>query len=506
MVYHRKDRNMPSNRFTSIWEKDVSFEAREQWQGEASVDTVIIGGGITGLLTGFLLKQKGVDCIILEANETASGQTRNTTAKITSFHGLMYDQLIKDFGEEKASLYAKANEEAITKYDNLIKENSISCNFSRLPAYVYSTGDISSLEKEVKAAAACGIPAEYTDKTTLPFPVKGAVKFPEQAQFHPLKFLQAIEKPLTIYVKSRVIGIDKDTVTTLNGKIKAKHIIMTSHYPFLITPGYYFARMHQERSYCLGLKTPYPLDGTYKEDKKSGYSFRRYEDFLILGGSGHRTGENKTGGQYEALRSFAREHFPEAEEKYCWSAQDCQTLDGIPYIGKFSDQTPNWYVATGFHKWGMTTAMVAAELISDMITGKENPYEEVFTPQRFKLTASITSLLNETGHSAVGLVLKKLKPVPSSLSAIEEGTGRVIELEGEKVGVYKDKNNQLFAVDPMCPHLGCQLEWNEEEQTWDCPCHGSRFNYDGQLLDEPSNDSISRREFHEESPEAETIL
>lgn len=497
---------MPSNRFTSIWEKDVSFETREQWQGEGTAEAVIIGGGLTGLLTAFMLKQKGVNSIILEANLTASGQTKNTTAKITSLHGLIYDQLIKDFGKEKATLYAKANEDAITQYEKLIQENFISCNFNRLPAYVYAREDISSIEKEITAATACGIKAEFSDKTTLPLSVKGAIKFPEQAQFHPLKFLQAIEKNLTIYENSRVIGIDKNTVITQNGKLNAKHIIMTSHFPFLITPGYYFARMHQERSYCLALKTPYPLDGTYKEDKKDGYSFRRYEDYLILGGSGHRTGENKTGGQYEALRNFAREYFPEGKEEFCWSAQDCQTLDGIPYIGRFSDQTPDWYVATGFHKWGMTTAMTAATILSDIITGKENPYEEVFTPQRFKLTASITSLLDETKHSAVGLVLKKLKPVPTSLTAIEEGSGRVIELDGDKVGVYKDKNNRIYAVDPMCPHLGCQLEWNEEELTWDCPCHGSRFHYDGQLLDEPSNESITRREFHEESPEAETIL
>ncbi|SHO50746.1 FAD-dependent oxidoreductase [Anaerocolumna xylanovorans] len=497
---------MPSNRYPSIWEKDASFEERSQWQGESTAEAVIIGAGLTGILTAHMLKKKGVDCILLEGDRTASGQSRHTTAKITSLHGLLYDQLIKDFGKEKASLYAKANEEAISRYESVIKENSISCHFEKLPAVVYTTEDPSAIEKEVQAARECGIPAEFTNKASLPFPVKGAVRFPDQAQFNPLEFLSVLARPLTIYENSRVIGIEKDTVITKDGKIRAKHIIMTSHYPFLLTPGYYFARMHQERSYCLALKTPYPLDGTYKEDKKEGFSFRRYEDMLILGGSGHRTGENKTGGQYDALRTLAKQHFPDALESYCWSAQDCQTLDGIPYIGHFSDQTPDWYVATGFAKWGMTTAMAAADILSDLITGKENPYEEVFTPQRFKLTASIGSLLSETKHSAVGLVLKKLKPVPSDLSAIEPGTGRIVELDGEKVGIYKDKHDVIYAVDPKCPHLGCQLEWNEEEQTWDCPCHGSRFDYDGKLLDEPAGESIIRREFHEESPEAETIL
>lgn len=497
---------MPSNRYPSIWEKDASFETRSQWQGEGTAEAVIIGAGITGILTAHMLKKKGVDCILLEGSRTASGQSRNTTAKITSLHGLLYDQLIKDFGKEKAALYAKANEEAISHYESLIKEESISCHFEKLPAFVYTTEDSSSIEKEVDAARECGISAEFTDKVNLPFSVKGAVRFPDQAQFNPLEFLSALAKPLTIYENSRVTGIEKDTVITKEGKIKAKHIIMTSHYPFLLTPGYYFARMHQERSYCLALKTPYPLDGTYKEDKKEGISFRRYEDLLILGGSGHRTGENKTGGQYKALRALAEQYFPGALETCCWSAQDCQTLDGIPYIGHFSEQTPNWYVATGFGKWGMSTAMAAAEILSDLVTGKENPYEEVFTPQRFKLSASIGSLLNETKHSAVGLVLKKLKPVPSDLSCLEPETGKVVELDGEKVGVYKDKHGVIYAVDPKCTHLGCQLEWNEEEQTWDCPCHGSRFDYDGKLLDEPADESIIRREFHDESPEAETIL
>lgn len=488
---------MPSNRYQSIWEKDVFFEERNQWQGEGTAEAVIIGAGLSGILTACMLQKKGVKCIILEANRTASGQSRNTTAKITSLHGLIYDQLIKDFGKEKSSLYAKANEEAIALYESIISENSISCHFEKLPSFVYSKSDLDAIEKEVDAARECGIHAEFTSNTSLPFPIQGAVRFPGQAQFNPLEFLAALAKPLTIYENSRVLEIDKNTVITKDGKIRAKHIIMTSHYPFLLTPGYFFARMHQERSYCMSFQCPYPLDGTYKEDKKEGFSFRRYNDMLIIGGSGHRTGENKTGGQYDALLALAKQHFTDSAEVYRWSAQDCQTLDGIPYIGRFSDQTPDWYVATGFQKWGMTTAMAAADILSDMITGKENPYEEVFTPQRFKLTASITSLLDETKHSAVGLVLKKLKPVPSDLSAIEPGTGRIAELDGEKVGIYKDKQNEIYLVDPKCPHLGCQLEWNEEELTWDCPCHGSRFDYTGQLLDEPSNYPISRRELNE---------
>lgn len=488
---------MPSNRYPSLWEKDVSFESRKQWTGEGSADTVIIGAGLAGILTAHMLHKKGVDCILLEAATTGSGQSKNTTAKITSLHGLIYDKLINDFGKEKAALYARANEEAISFYESVIKDNNISCHFERLPSFVYSTKDTNSLEKEITAALECGIPAAFAKDCSLPFPTMGAVCFPNQAQFHPLEFLSQLSKPLTIYENSRVIDIEKDTVITAEGKIKAKNIILTSHYPFLLTPGYYFARMHQERSYCLALKTPYPLNGTYKEDLKEGYSFRRYEDMLILGGSGHRTGENKTGGQYEALHQMAKNYFPGAPAMYCWSAQDCQTLDGLPYIGLFSEQTPNWYIATGFQKWGMTTAMVAANLLSDLIVGKDNSYAEVFTPQRFKLTTSIGNLLVETKHSAVGLVLKKLKPVPSDLSAIEPGSGRILELDGEKVGIYKDDQNEIHAVDPNCPHLGCLLEWNQEERTWDCPCHGSRFDYTGSLLDEPSNQPIYRREFHE---------
>lgn len=259
-------------------------------------------------------------------------------------------------------------------------------------------------------------------------------------------------------------------------------------------PGYYFLRTHQERSYVIALSNAAKMDGMYRDANKKGLSFRNYNDLLIFSGGDHRTGENKEGNKYETLRSLSSEYYKDATETAFWSAQDCMTLDGIPYIGLYSDTTPSLYVATGFNKWGMTTSMVASKIISDMILDKKNVYEEVFTPKRFKVNASMTSLLQETKHVASGIFLKKLKPATESLEEIAPDRGGIIEIEGEKVGVYKDGKEDIYIVSIKCTHLGCQLEWNQDELTWDCPCHGSRYDYKGAVLDNPAMIDLSSME------------
>lgn len=480
----------------SIWKKECPIERQEPLKGNITADVAIIGAGMAGILTAYLLKRKGIDSVILEANETASGQTGNTTAKITSQHALIYDTLIRDFGREKAQMYAKANEAAIGMYGDLAEELGISCHFERLPSYVYTTKDISKIEKEVKAAAECGINAEFTADTSLPFAVKGAVKFNNQAQFNPLEFISGIMKSLKIYEQTKAEGIEDQVIVTKEGKVKAGSIVVATHYPFINSPGYYFARMHQERSYALALSNAPKLDGMYKDESQSGYSFRNYKDMLILGGGTHRTGENPEGGKYEALRNAAKEYYKECPEVCAWSAQDCHTVDEVPYIGRYSASTPNLYVATGFKKWGMSSSMVSAMILSDKINGTKNPWEEVFNPQRFKVTASMAGLMNETGHTVRNLILKKLKVPDTGLEEVPAGHGAVIEYEGEKIGVYKEPDGQVHMVSTKCTHLGCQLEWNPDELTWECPCHGSRFDYTGALLDNPALESIEHEQIN----------
>lgn len=465
---------------------------------DIKADVAIIGAGMAGILTACLLNMRGIESVILEANEIASGQTKNTTAKITSQHGYNYDNLIQKFGREKANLYAMACEEAIGWYEKLIEKNHISCHFERLPSYLYTTKDVEKIEKEVKAAKECGINAEFTTQTTLPFMVKGAVKFPNQAQFHPLKFIKEIVKPLKIYEHTLVEGIEDHTIITRGGKVKADTIVVTSHYPFINSPGYYFLRMHQERAYALALANAAKLDGMYKDENQSGFSFRNYENMLILGGGTHRTGENAEGGKYDLLRKAAKEYYPASEEVCCWSAQDCHTVDGVPYIGLYSASTPNMYVATGFKKWGMTGSMVSALVLSDMISHVKSPYEELYNPQRFTVTASMAGLLNETGHAVEGLVLKRFKIPETKLEEVPKGHGAVIEHEGEKVGVYKEKDGLVHMVSVKCTHLGCELSWNPDELVWECPCHGSRFDYKGVQIDNPALENIEYESYKKE--------
>lgn len=475
----------------SIWSKTVKLPAFDHLPGDRSADVAIIGGGMAGILIAKMLKQRGLDVVVLEARTVASGQTCNTTAKITSQHGLKYDSLIQNFGEKLAWQYAQANETAILEYHRMVEEEQIDCGFQECPAYLYSLLESEPLQREAEAAKRLGIQAVYTEQTALPFAVKGAVRFDHQAQFHPLAFLSGIIHDLTIYEHTRVTSVEADRAITDRGTVKADKIVFATHYPFLNQPGYYFLRMHQERSYVLALKDAVELDGMYIGiDEKEGWSLRNENGLLLFGGGGHRTGENRAGGQYRALRNKAKELWPQAVEVAHWSAQDCMPLDGVPYIGCFSDPTPNWYVATGFQKWGMTSSMTAAMIIADLIMGVENPYAAVFSPQRFTPSASAQSFLEEGKHAVRDLSRRVFAPPRGLAEELPAGHGGVVELDGEKVGVYKDEDGEIFAVSIRCPHLGCQLEWNPDEKSWDCPCHGSRFDYRGNLLDNPAQEGL----------------
>ncbi len=440
----------------SIWSESCSFPERETLKDDIVVEAVVIGSGMAGLLTAYLLKKQGIQVVVLEGSVTAGGVTKNTTAKITSQHDLIYDKLIQDFGVELAGQYAWANQRAIKTFREIVKENQIDCDFEIRPAYVYSLRDTAPIRAEAIAAGKLGIEAEYTTKTELPFEVKAAVRFENQAQFNPLKFLKAISADLTIYEHTMVREIRDDVVITDHGRVTADHIVVATHFPIVNVPGWYFARMHQERSYVIALKNAAQMNGMYIDESPDGYSFRNYGDYLLFGGAGHRTGRHPHKSSYETLRQAAKRIFPQSEEAYHWSAQDCMTWDRVPYIGRYSASGRDVYVATGFQKWGMTSSMAAAQILTDTICGRKNDCAEIFSPQRFNASASIQNLLTDAGHSVVGLA-----------AGAVSGPKR------------------------KCTHLGCRLQWNPDEETWDCPCHGSRFTKDGKLIDNPALRGLS---------------
>ena len=474
----------------SIWTQSCSISARQVLPGDLKTEIAVIGAGMAGLLIADALENAGHRVTVLEADRIAGGQTRNTTAKITSQHGPCYRQRIASFGTEKARHYAAANEAALGEFRRLISERGIDCALEEQDAYVYGY-DARSLRAEAEAAASLGLPASFVEHPLLPFPTAGAVRFSRQAQFHPLRFLKAIAAPLTVYEKTVVKHVHDHRLITDLGTVTADKIIFACHYPFVNFPGLFFARMHQERSYVLALENARIPDGMWIGSGKEPFSLRRYGQYVLLGGGGHRCGENKAGGRYDALREKAGEWFPNSRVCAHWSAQDCMTADGAPYIGKYAGTRPDWYVATGFQKWGMTGSMVSAILLRDMICGTENPNADVFDPQRFEAKAA-AGIAGEMGHAVKGLTKHCFQIPKEQANDIPPRHGGIVFLGGKKLGVYKDADGELYPVSVSCPHLGCQLEWNPDELSWDCPCHGSRFDRYGNLLSGPAETNVSR--------------
>lgn len=470
----------------SIWSESYNIKSKGELKDVNEAEVVIIGGGITGLLTAYMLKEKGVEAVIIDRGKVLQGNTINTTAKITIQHNIIYDKLIKEFGKENASRYALANKLALENYEEIIKKNNIDCEFEIEDAYVYTLDNSKKIEDEYEAAISIGIDAELVDNIELPFSIKKALKFKNQANFNPIKFLNFIAKDLTIYENTTALDIKNDVVITDKGRIKAKSIVVATHFPIINVPGYYFLRMHQEREYVIALKNAQILNGMYIDEKDGGYSFRRYKDYLILGGVSARTGDNQEGGSWDKLRELAKKLYPESIEEYHWSAQDCITSDGIPFIGVYSKDMPNVYVATGFNKWGMTSSMVSSIIISGMITGKEYDFNEIFSPSRFDMTASIKNLAKDGFETTYNFIAQKIRIPMETIDNIKNGEAGIITYEGNKVGVYKTKEGRAYTVSTKCPHLGCELKWNADDLSWDCPCHGSRFDYRGNFLDSPA--------------------
>lgn len=424
----------------SVWQSNIKFKKFNALYDDKKTDVLIIGGGIAGLLCAYELDKAGVDYILVEQGRICQGVTPYTTAKITAQHGLIYNKLEKEFSLDFAKKYLIANESAINRYRELSQKYE--CDFEEKPNFVYSLNDYNKLEKELYTLNKMDYIGEYVNNIPIPLSNAGAIKFDRQAQFNPLKLLSQLSENLNIYENTKVYEIDGNTALANGGRITAENIIVATHFPFLNRHGSYFLKMYQHRSYAVALENGEQLDGMYVDEADGGLSFRNYGDYLLLGGKGCRTG--KACGGWKALEKFASLHYPDAKISYQWATQDCITLDGVPYIGKYSKFTNNLFVATGFNKWGMTSSMVAAKILADLVLGKENDYQDIFSPSRTILRSQLAI---------------------NSFEAIK---------------------NLCTASTKRCTHLGCALKWNREEHTWDCPCHGSRYDEKGNILDNPA--------------------
>lgn len=428
----------------SIWTKTAKLPKFPTLWGDLKTDVLIIGGGITGILCAYFMQEQGVDYVLAEGRTSCCGITKNTTAKITSQHGLIYQKLLKSWGSERAAMYLEANQKSVKTYAELAK--GIDCDFEYKTSYVYSLDNRKKLEKEAQALGTIGFPIHFSENTELPFFVAGAIGFENQAQFHPLKFLGEISRNLNIYEHTFVKELKPNTAVTEHGSITFQKVIFATHFPVDNKHGMYFLKLYQHRSYVIALKDAADVKGMYVDEEDCGMSFRNQKDLLLIGGGDHRTG--KQGGNLKELRKFAKEYYGEAKETACWATQDCMSLDGVPYIGQYSKGLPECYVAAGFNKWGITSAMTAAGLLTDMVLEKKNPYSEVFDPSRNMIKPQLL------------------------------------------VNGYEAAKNLLTISKKRCSHMGCALKWNETECTWDCPCHGSRFDEKGKVLDNPAEEDL----------------
>ncbi|MDD2361622.1 MAG: FAD-dependent oxidoreductase [Oscillospiraceae bacterium] len=481
----------------SLWQAECKFPELKPLKENQSVDIAVIGAGMAGILTAYFLQERGYKVVVLDRARLGEGETGGTTAKITAQHRLIYDNLLNQYGDNIAWQYALANSRAIRQYQTLIAKLNIDCHFKHCPAYVYTRGSTEKLEKENEAAVRLGIPSFMTDHTELPFKVTGALCFSDQARFHPLLFLRAIAEKLTIYENTRVRTVEDGKVYYDGGRLSAKWVVIATHYPLINYPGLYFMRMHQSRSYVQALKGVPEMSGMYINQKDSGLSFRSEGDILLLGGAGHRTGKNPAASEapnnYEILKCAANRLYPEAKPIYSWSAQDCMTSDGVPYIGSYSASTPRLLVATGFNKWGMTSSMVAATLLTDKITGAGNECMPAFSPKRFSIKSISGNFVNDGLQSTKGLLSQAFHFPVKGLDELPKGAGDIVEYKGKKVGAYKSENGEVFLVSTRCPHLGCELKWNPDELSWDCPCHGSRFDINGKWISSPAVDNLPKQ-------------
>ncbi len=485
----------------SYWLDSTSRPDYPALEKDLEVDVAIIGGGIAGLNCAYFLTEEGMKVAIVEADRLLHGTTGHTTAKVTSQHALIYARLKKDIGEEKARQYAEANQEAIHAIGDIIKQHNIECDFIRLPAYVYTQSDqyIKDIQDEVEAACSLGIDADFAEEIHLPFPTKAAVRFNNQAQFHPLKYLDALIQQIVgkggqIFEHTRAMNIEEQSrgkyllITHSGRNIKSSKVIIASHFPFYDGGGLYFARIWVSRSYALGVIADTKLpQGVFLSAEQPVRSLRSQpfgdRELIIVGGESHKTGQDSdTNQHYANIESWARENFTIIDIPYRWSTQDCMTLDSIPYVGRLTASNPDIYIATGFNKWGMTNSTASAMIIRDLIIKGDNPWAEVYKPSRFP---NLGQLVVQNADVAKHYVSGKISPV-SKHEDISQGQAEVISWHGEKTGAYRDEDNHLHMLDITCTHMGCELGWNNAEHTWDCPCHGSRFTPEGSIVEGPA--------------------
>jgi glycine/D-amino acid oxidase-like deaminating enzyme/nitrite reductase/ring-hydroxylating ferredoxin subunit len=493
----------------SLWVESTRGEAAATTSGppQGSYETVVVGAGIAGLSTALLLAERGVRVAVLEAGRVCSGVTAYTTAKVTSLHGLMYAGLVRHRGKEVASAYADANQAAIAQVAGWVQQYGIECDFTRRPAYTYTTDParVPDIEAEVEAATALDLPVAFTNDTELPFGVQAAVRMDDQAQFHPRRYCLGLAAAITrlggdVFEHARVTGVDDRRPCDVHvgeATVKADSVVLATHLPIL-DRGLFFAKTHPTRSYAIAVRLAgSPPRGMYLSADQPTRSVRAAEadSLLILGGEGHKVGQDPdTRRRYDALEQWARAEWGAADVVHRWSAQDYVSADGVPFVGR---QLPGSrvFVATGFGKWGMTNGTAAGRILADLIGDRPNEWAGAFAAARVAGPLTSKAMYKENADAVGGhFVGDRLKTLsPPAAESLAPGEGGIVRLDGDKVAAFRHEDGSLTAVSPVCRHIGCLVSFNTAERSWDCPCHGSRYTLDGKVIQGPSVHDLEKK-------------
>ena len=495
---------------SSLWVDSTESPELPALEGRHTADVAIVGGGIVGIATAYRLREAGKRVSVIEAGRILTGTTGHTTAKLTAGHGLIYTHLEKHFGKEDAQRYAETSEWGIGEVERLSTELDIDCDFERRANVVYTEdpSEVSKLEEEAAAAARAGLDALFVQKLDLPFPVAGAVQVSGEAQYHPRKLLLGLAERIpgdgsAIYENSRVLDI-KDgnpcVVITRGGRIEAKHVIVATSIPVMFR-GMHFARAFPRRHYVIAGRAEHLPERMYLSTESKPHSIRTVplfgERVLLVAGESHSVGhENETEGCYERLADWAKERLGMTEVQYRWSAQDWYSADKVPLIGRISPSSKRILTATGFGGWGMAPGIAASRILTDRVLERANPWASLYSPRRMKL-AGMPKLLAENSKVAVRRTADMIPRPAGSLKDLAPGEGDVVRHGGRKVAAYRDPAGRVHAVSAGCTHLGCDVEWNSAEKSWDCPCHGSRFGTDGSVLNGPATRPLEKKEVGE---------
>lgn len=485
------------------------------------VDVAVVGGGMAGLSTAWELARAGLSVAVLESDRIAAGVTGHTTAKLSALHGLRYGWLRATRGAEGARQYALSQQGAIEHLAAVAAELNVDCELERLPAYIYveSADHEHQVREEAEAAAEAGLDASFVTSTGLPFPVRGAVRVENQAQFHPRKYLLALADDIRrrgglIYERTRVVALDEGEpcrVTAENGgEVLARDVVVATHYP-VFDRALMFSRLEPRRELVISALLPEGEDpgGTYltpergtRSVRTAPYPFRDGQRLLIVTGEAFTPGMpgiGSVGARYERLAAWTYERFPTARLAHRWATQDNDTADRVPYIGRFYPASQHTYVAAGFGGWGMSSGVLSGQLLTAHLTDEPlPPWARLYDPVRLR-PRDAPAMLRFQSAVARRFVGDRLRPsYVDSVDEVQPGTGAIVRVQGRRCAVHRTVEGEIKAVSPRCTHLGCLVRFNDAETAWECPCHGSRFGVGGEVIQGPATRPLEPRDLGEE--------